>query len=343
MKVGIVGYSGAGKSTVFEWLTGTAPDPSKMHSGQLADTEVPDARLDWLFEQYKPKKPIKYARLEFFDTPGLMPDERDMNPRRLGVIRNADGLLIVLNGYSGTDIAAELRNFRDELLFADLEVVMKRIEKLESQLKKPRPGKQRELDEVELALLKRISDAMEQGISPAALDLSEDEEKSIRSFQLLTLKPELVLLNIGDDGIGQPIPAELTEMTSTATQAPAKLEMELNDLGEEDRAEFMEGLGLEGFVREEVLQFIFSGMDRIVFFTVGHDECRAWPIHKGTAAVDAAGEIHTDLSNRFVRAEVISYEEHKRVGTVKEAKAQGVLRLEGKTYVVQDGDIMHIL
>src|SRR5437867_7363306 len=128
MKVGIAGFSGSGKSTVFQWLTGVKPDPAKVQSGQTGHAKIPDERLDWLSNHFKPKKTTP-AALDFLDTPGLMPDERRDNPRRLGIMREAGGLLVVLNGYSATNLADELRRFREELLFADLEIVSKRVDK----------------------------------------------------------------------------------------------------------------------------------------------------------------------------------------------------------------------
>ncbi|MFN4260009.1 MAG: DUF933 domain-containing protein [Gemmataceae bacterium] len=342
MKIGIAGFSGCGKSTVFHWLTGVKPDPAAIQRGQIGSAKVPDDRLDWLSQHFHPKK-TTYATLELLDTPGLLPDERRDNPRRLAIMREAEGLVIVLNGYGGGNLADELRRFREELLFADLEIVTNRISRLEDQLKKPKQAKQRELDEHELALLKRIETAFENNQYAATLGLKEDEEKAIRSFQLLTLKPELVLVNIGDDRIGQPLPDDLLRLAPTAIQAPAKLELELSELAEEDRQAFMHDLGVEGFVAGDVIRAIFHAMGRIVFFTVGEDECRAWPLNQGADAVAGAGQIHTDLAKQFVRAEVVSYDDFRKVGSMKEAKAHGVYRLEGKTYVVQDGDIMHIL
>ena len=342
MKVGLVGFAGSGKSTVFEWLTGEKPNPAALQRGQLGSAVIPDERLDWLAAHFKPKKTTP-ARLEFVDTPGLHPTERKDNPRRLGILREADGLLVVLAGFGGGEPAQELRNFRDELIFADLEIIAGRIERLEAQLKKPRPSKDREADQRELELLHRIAAALEAGQSTATLGLTEEQEKSVRSFQLLTLKPEMVLVNVAEDRLGQPLPAELLALAPTALQAPAKLELELADLPEADRAIFMQELGLGGFSREETLRKIFYGMGRIVFFTVGEDECRAWPIHAGDTAVEGAAQIHTDLAEGFVRAEIVPFAEFKKVGSLKEAKARGVYRLEGKTYRVQDGDIMHIL
>ena len=142
MKIGLAGFSGSGKSTVFEWLTGAKPDAAKALQGQLGKPDIADSRLDWLSSLFKPKKTTP-AKLEFLDTPGLLPTERRDNPRRLAILRDAGGLLVVLNGFAGGDLADELRRFREEMLFADLEVVTKRIKKLEDQLKKPRPAKER--------------------------------------------------------------------------------------------------------------------------------------------------------------------------------------------------------
>jgi ribosome-binding ATPase len=342
MKVGIAGFAGSGKSTVFQWLTGAKPDPSKTQLGQVGMAKVPDERLDWLSAHFRPKKTTP-AEVAFLDTPGLLVGERRDNPRRLGILRDAGGLLVVLNGFSETDPVGQLRRFREEMLFADLEVVTNRVGRLETQLKKPRPAKEREQDQAELALLQRLAAAFEAGQSAASLGLKEDEEKAVRSFQFLTLKPELVLLNLGDSAVGQPVPADLLALAPGTIQAPAKLELELEDLPAADRQAFMQDLGVKGFARGDVLRKIYYGMGQIVFFTIGEDECRAWGVPKGADAVTGAGQVHTDLARGFVRGEVVRFEDFQRVGSMKEAKSKGVYRLEGKTYVVQDGDILHIL
>jgi ribosome-binding ATPase YchF (GTP1/OBG family) len=343
MKVGIAGFAGSGKTTVFQWLTGVKPDPAASQRGQVGMAKIPDERLDWLSAQFHPKK-TSPATIEFLDTPGLLSgSERRDNPRRLGILREGEGLLVILNGYGNGDLAGELRNFREEILFADLEIITNRVGRLEDQAKKPKSGKEREADQHELALLQRLMASMEQGQDAASLGLKEEEEKSIRSFQLLTLKPELVLVNIGDNRIGQQLPDALLALAPRAIQAPGKLEMELEDLSEEDRQAFMRDLGLTGSARGDILRTIYYAMGQIVFFTIGADECRAWGLTKGDDALKGAGQIHTDLARRFVRAEVVSYNDYRRVGSMKEAKSQGVYRLEGKTYVVHDGDIMHIL
>jgi ribosome-binding ATPase YchF (GTP1/OBG family) len=344
VKIGLVGFSGSGKSTVFQWLTHTVPDPSRVQHGQTGMAKVPDARLDEIAKHFKPKK-TTFAEIAFLDTPGLMVDERKDNPRRLGILREATGLVVVLDGFSRSDYLAQLRKFREEILFADLEIVTNRVEKIESQLKKPRPTKEKEHDEAELIVLNRVVKGLEAGQSALTLGLHPDEEMLIRSFQLLTLKPEIVLVNRGDaESLAQPLPEELLATAPTALQAAPKLELELEELSPEDRAAFVTEMGLKESDRPEIIRTLFYAMGHIVFITVGEDECRTWEIPKGADAVEGAAQVHTDLAKRFVRAEVVSHADFVKCHfSMKDAKAHGVYRLEGKTYIVQDGDIMHIL
>jgi ribosome-binding ATPase YchF (GTP1/OBG family) len=344
VKIGLVGYAGSGKSTVFQWLTGAKPDPAKVQQGQTGMAKVPDTRLDAISAHFKPKK-TTFAEIAFLDTPGLMLDERKDNPRRLAILRESTGLVVVLDGYGGANLADILRKFREELLFADLEIVANRVDRLQTQLKKPRPAKERERDEAELAVLQRLVTAFEAGQSAGTLGLTGDDEKLVRSFQLLTLKPELVFVNRGDAAdLAKPLPADLLALAPTAIQACPKLELELDELPPDDRAAFMADLGLAESARTSTVRGIFTAMGRIVFLTVGEDECRTWELPQGADAVEGAGQIHTDLAKRFVRAEVVSHADFVACGySMKDAKSKGVYRLEGKTYVVKDGDVMHIL
>lgn len=330
----------------FTWLTGVKADPAKAQHGQHGIARVPDQRLDWLSEHFKPKK-TTHTTLEMLDTPGLLLEERKDNPRRLAIMRDAGALLVVLNGFSGGDVAQELRRFREEILFADLEVVTGRMGRLEDQIKKPRPAKQRELDQIELELLGRITKALEAGQSAMSVGLRPDEEKTIRAFQLLTLKPEMVLVNINEDHLGKPLPADLLQLAPDAQQAAVRFELELEELPEDERQIFLQDFlpdpGVRGLSRDDLLRKIYETTGQIVFFTVGEDECRAWSIPKGASAAEGAGQIHTDLAKGFVRGEVVHYSDFQRVGSMKEAKHQGVYRLEGKTYILLDGDIMHVL
>ena len=250
MKIGLVGFTGSGKSTVFQWLTGVAPDPAKVQQGQTGMAKVPDDRVDKLSAIFKPKK-TTYAEMAFLDTPGLDVSECRDNPRRLGILREANGLLVVLNGYSGSDPAVELEHFREETAFADLEIVTGRIDKISANLKKPRPAKEKEIDEFEQHVLNRIKDALESGTPAHLVELRPDEEKAIRSFQLLSLKPELAFVNQGEGG--QAIPPRLKQLSPKALAAPAKLELELAELPPDDRAAFAADLGLAGSERENIL------------------------------------------------------------------------------------------
>ena len=343
MKMGLVGYAGTGKSSVFEWLTGEKPDPAKVQNGQTAMADVPDDRLANIAAHIKPKK-TTYTKVAVLDTPGLMIGEQKDNARRLGVIREANGMVIVLDGFSRTDFADQLARFREELLFADLEVVSNRVPKVRAGLKKAKPAKEREAEEEELALLERVVAAFEAGKPASALGLTAEEDKALRSFQLLTLKPEIAFVNRGDSGFNDPLPADLLALEPHSVQAPVKLETELLALGDEDRATFMADLGVTEFKRGPTIRAMFYGVGREVFFTTGEDECRTWSIPKACEAVEAAGCIHKDLSERFVRANVISYDDFVACHySEKEAKARGLNRTEGKTYVVKDADILHIL
>lgn len=344
MKMGLVGYSGSGKSTVFEWLTGEKPDPSKVQQGQTAMADVPDPRLTEIAAKIKPKK-TTYTKVAVLDTPGLMVDERKDNARRLGILREANGIVIVIDGFTRKDFADQLRRFREELLYADLEIVGNRVTKLESQMKKKaRPAKEVEADETEMAILKRIVASLEAGKPASEMGLSADEEKLVRSFQLLTLKPELAFVNRGDSGFNDPLPADLLALSPSAVQAPPKLEMDLKAMTDEDREMFSADYGLTEYKRDATIRAMFYGVGRNVFFTVGEDECRTWSIPAGCEAVEAAGCIHKDLSEKFVRANVISHADFVACGfSEKEAKAKGLNRTEGKTYVVKDADIVHIL
>lgn len=343
MKVGLVGYAGSGKSTAFEWLTGQKPDPGKVQQGQVASTDVPDPRLLPIADAYKPKK-LTFAKIEFLDTPGLMMDDRKDNPRRLGILREANGIVVVLDGFSRTDFADQLRRFREDMLFADLEIVQNRIPKVEAQMKKAKPQKERDADELELATLKRIVAGFESGQAAKDQNITADEEKHLRSFQLLTLKPETALVNRGDTGFNDPLPGDLLALAPKAAQAPIRLELELAALDAESRALFMAEMGFTESFRAATLRSIFYAMGRQVFFTVGPDECRSWALDVGADAVAAANCIHKELGERFVRANVISHADFVACGySEKEAKTRGVSRTEGKTYIVQDADIVHIL
>ncbi len=335
MRVGIVGFAGSGKSTLFELLTGARPDPSKIHSGQVGIATLSDPRLAYLADMHRPRK-VTPATVEFLDTPGLMAGSHADNPQRLALIREGDALLIVLNGFAGADPASELGSFREEMLFADLGVVTNRAERLEASVKKPRPDREAQVKELEL--VKVIQATLEQGKTVATLGLSDEEKKPVRSFGLLTDKPEVTVLNGPQD---RGVPESLRQLAPDALSIDAKLELELTQLDVEERAAFMADLGITELGRDRIIRAAYDAVGIITFFTAGEPEVRGWNLERGASAVEAAGKIHTDLARGFIRAEVTAFDDLERAGSVKEARARNLQRLEGKDYVVKDGDIIY--
>lgn len=335
MRAGLVGFSGSGKSTLFQLLTGVTPDPGRVHSGQVGIATLDDPRLTFLAELHKPKK-VTPATVELLDTPGLIPGTHGDNPQRLALIREGDALLIVLAGFAGGDPAADLQAFREEMLFADLGVITNRVERLEASVKKPRPDRDALLKELDV--VKRVQQALENGESIASLELTEDEKKPMRSFGILTDKPQVVLLN-GPQG--QELPAPLVALAPDALAIDAKLELELAQLDPEERASFQDEMGITDLGRDRIIRTAYDAVGIITFFTAGEPEVRGWNVERGGSAVDAAGKIHTDLARGFIRAEVTPFDDLKVAGSLKEAKARNLQRLEGKDYVVKDGDIMY--
>jgi GTP-binding protein YchF len=335
MRVGIVGFAGSGKSTLFELLTGTRPDPAKTHGGQVGVASLADPRLDYLARLHEPKK-VTPASVEFLDTPGLLAGSHADNPQRLALIREGSALLIVLNGFTGGDPTAQLSAFRDEILFADLGVVTSRVERLEASVKKPRPDREQSLKELEI--VKAVQACLEAGNSVATLGLSDDDKKPLRSFGLLTDKPQVAVLNTV---LGQGVPDSLKTPAPEALAIDAKLELELAQLEPDERAVFMADLGVRDLGRDRIIRQAYDAVGIITFFTAGDPEVRGWNLERGATAVEAAGKIHTDLAKGFIRAEVTAFADQEQAGSVKEAKARHLLRLEGKDYVVKDGDIIY--
>jgi hypothetical protein len=340
VRVGIVGFASSGKSTLFQLLTGAKPDHAAAHSGQLGIAEIPDPRLDVLTKMYEPAK-VTPATLELVDTPGLDPRGAGDNPQVLGLMRAADALLIVLGQYLGGNPADELTRLVDELVFADLTIVTGRIEKLEATLKKPRPEKEREAATEELAALRAIAAKLEAG--GRTQHWTENERSAFRAYQLFLQKPRFVVTNLAEDAVASAVSLGDAGQGVESLALCASLELEIAQLADEDRQAFMADLGLESLSRGRLLAALTRGtMGQITFFTAGPKEVRGWPLTGGATAVDAAGKIHTDLARGFIRAEVIHYDDLIRCGSEREAKKHGLYRLEGKEYIVKDGDVIVI-
>jgi ribosome-binding ATPase YchF (GTP1/OBG family) len=338
MKIGLIGYQGSGKSTLFQWLTGVASDPAKSHTSQSAMAPVPEPRVAALCKIYHPKK-VTYAALELVDTPGLS-RTHEGNAARLGLLRDCGCLAMVVAAFDRESPAADLGRFEEDLLLADMEIVSGRIERLQESVKKPRPNRDQEL--VELAALEEVLAAMESGKPLAESAMSEEQLKATRSFRLLTEKPSLVVLNVADDEAEPAARAHEIGGDRPVLAARVGLECELARMADEERAEFERDLGLTGSQRDEVLRAMLNVSGQMLYFTAGEKEVRTWMFRKGGTALEAADNIHSDLARGFIRAEVMTCRDLVRLGSEREIKAHSLVRQEPKDYVVQDDDILNI-
>ena len=335
MKVGIAGYAGVGKSTLFELLTGVKPNPTAGVRGQLGIACVPDQRMGFLQRLLDPKK-VTPAVIDLVDLPALVGEDPRENARRLALLREADGIVVVLGSFAGADPVGEFARFRDELTFADLLLASTRSDRVREAVKKSRPG--RAALEEELAVLDRVRDALEAGDRAGAWARTPAELKQVAAFQFLTDKPIMPIVNAAEDRRAQPLPDALGPMAESLC---ARLELELAELDHDERGPFLEELGMSELAGDRVLRAVFAAMGRISFFTgAPRTELRAWAIERGVDAVAAAGAIHTDIANGFIRAEVIGADHLETAGDLKGARARGWLRTEGRSYVVQDGDLV---
>lgn len=347
MKTALLGLMQSGKSTIFSAISGKPIPAIGATAIEEAIVPVPDERLDWLETLYKPKKKT-FATIDVLDLPGFsFADEhgRAAARRLINQIRTADMLVLALRAFENPAVPAygnsvdwerDLADLRTELLLADLELVTTRVEKLEKQIHKP--TKTQAQDKAELALQKKLQEAIEAEQPISSVIQTDRDHAMVKSLGFLTLKPMAVVVNVGEDQVGQTI--ELPDGTPVVTMC-AKLEHELSQLDTESREVFMADLGITESAAQKFVQMCYSALGLISFLTVGPDEVRAWPIHNGTVAVDAAGKIHTDIKRGFIRAETMAYEDLKELGDEKAVKAAGKARLEGKEYVVRDGDIIN--
>lgn len=342
MKIGLVGYQGSGKSTVFEWLTGVKPEAALAHASQTAMAAVPEPRVQALCEVYHPKK-ITLASLELVDTAGLS-RTHEGNAARLATIREAGCLVLVVSAFDSSSSAlADVDALQEDFLLADLEIVTGRIERLRESTKKPRPGRDAEL--AELAALEPTLKALESGTPLTAAGMNEEQLKATRSFRLLTEKSKLVLVNAADDETDpERFVQELAKRNPPirAVAAPVGLELELSRMSPEDREAFRAEMGVGAFDRDTLVRTILDASGQMLYFTAGEKEVRTWMLRQGGTALEAAENIHTDLARGFIRAEVMQCDDLTRLGSEREIKAQGLVRQEPKDYVIRDGDILNI-
>ena len=351
MKVALLGLLQSGKSTIFSAVSGKSIPPLGSTAIEEAIVPVPDERLDWLTEYHKPKK-TTHATIDCLDVPGFnFTDEhgRAAARRLINLIRTVELLVLVVRSFEDPAVppyrntinpAGNLAELKTELLLADLELVATRIEKLEKQVN--RPTKAQAQNKVELALQKKLQHAIESEKPISSAIETEAEREMIKSFGFLTLKPMAVAVNIGEEQLEKKTDfSSAIESSVPVVTICAKLEHELVQLDAQSRAEFMADLGLTGSAASKFVESCYLALGLISFLTMGSDELRAWPIKQGTAALDAAGKVHTDIKRGFIRAETFTFDDLKALGSEKALKAAGKIRLEGKDYIVQDGDIIN--
>jgi ribosome-binding ATPase len=359
MQVTIVGLPGSGKTTVFNALTGAHAETGGFTGSRAAPNvsvvKVPDERVDRLAALFVPKK-TTYADVTYVDVaiPAGAAREGTVNPDVLAQIRNADALLHVARAFDDAANPASADPWRDvdeldlEFTVADLSVIEKRLEKLRTQ---GRHGSQAEREQAqrEEELLRRIEPHLSEGGPIRSFGLTDDEELLLRGYRFLTQKPVLVVLNIDDDRLPEAGALEAAgreryvQPHSDVAALAGKIEAEIGELPDEDARLFMDDLGIDEPSRGRVIRLTYELLGLFSFFTAGEDECRAWTLRRGSAAVDAAGVIHTDLARGFIRAQVIGVDDLIAAGSMAEARKRGTLRQEGRTYEVRDGDVLEIL
>jgi ribosome-binding ATPase len=340
MKIGLVGYQGSGKSTLFHWLTGVVPDPASAHTGQSGMAAVPDPRLKQLADLYHSKK-ITIASIEIVDTPGLS-RKHEGNAARMAMIREADSLVFVVSAFGDTDPLADIRSFDEDLLLADMEIISGRLGRVEESLKKPVPRQEHQVLQHEHDVLKILMTAMESGKPISEIQMTEEQRKVTRAFRLFCEKGRVVIVNTADD---EPNPDRFAKLSTDAIPVlavPAGLEVELSKMSPEDREEFEKEMGLVGTDRDHLIRTLLKYSGQMTFFTAGEKEVRTWLIRQGGTALEAADGIHSDLARGFIRAEIMSVGDLLRVGSEREIKAQHLMRQEHKDYVVKEDDILLI-
>lgn len=349
MRVAIVGFPYAGKTALFRAISGIPQDHLKLAEENLAAVKVPEPRLEWLEGFFKPRKRTEVT-IDFVDLPGSGEGDREHAglAKHLPTLRQCDALLVILRAFESeavpvhgdrVDPQRDLAEMRDELLLADLLICDARIEKLEKALTKPTPD--HEQQKRELALLKRCREALENEQPLREVVEAGEPEKMLRNFGFLTLKPMLLVINIAEDRIGSAAPFQDPHVAATFPVC-AELEAEIIQMDRADRPEFMKEYGILALARDRIIRASFEALGMIVFFTGGDVEARAWAVPQGTTAVEAAGKVHTDMQRGFIRAETVAFDDLYAAGTMRDAKNAGNVRLEPKSYVVQDGDVLNI-
>jgi GTP-binding protein YchF len=350
MKAGIIGLSSVGKTTIFNVLThgkASAGPAARRLEPNVGIVKVPDLRLDFLSSKFNPEK-TTYANVEFVDVQGLVRGEgQDI---ALAPVRTVDALVHVVRAFQdeavphsegSVDPERDIRNLDYELMLADIASIEKRAERLEKDLKKIKNAAL----EKEFAYLQRAKDWLESEKPLREMEVSGDEKKLVKGFAFLSEKPMIYVKNIGEDQLDllrHPDAHATLRPNTEETIVCGKLEAEMAELSADELKTFLADYGLTESGAERLIRTTYHLLGLISFFTVGEEECRAWTITQGMNAQNAAGVIHTDLADHFIRAEVCHYDDFVKYGTMQALKEKGLLRLEGKEYRVKDGDILTI-
>jgi GTP-binding protein YchF len=366
MTLGLSGLPEVGKTTLFNALTrqnaATHTFGAQTNEVHLGTVPVPDARFDFAVEVCHPKKQTPAtiditdggARVQLDEARAGGDKKEKFGTDFFAGVRNMDALVLTLRAFrspsmaeppGGIDPARDARKIAEELLLADLTIIEGRLERLDKNrlMKRSTPA-----EAVEHQTLSKIKDHLESLQPVRTLELTEDEQRSVRSFAFVSGKPLILVANIGEDDLGgEPavtagLRAYAKENGLELVELCAKVEMEVSQMEPAEEREFLAAMGIEEPARDRLIRAAYAALGYISFFTVGEDEVRAWTIRKGTNAVGAAEKIHTDIARTFIRAETMPFDEFKAAGGWDEAKSVGKMRLEGKEYVVKDGDILHI-
>lgn len=343
MKVGIFGKAGVGKSTLFRALAEGGDASAKSHSAGIGTIRVPDERVDRLSAVFQPQK-TTYVSITFEDI-DVKEEGELLSPETLAKVKGVEVLAIVLRGFSddfhpappeGLDPVKEFRAIETELTLSDYLIAQKRVERMAKEARR----------DIEWTTLHKAIASLEKEIPLRKVDFSAEELRVLSGFRFVSRIPLLLVLNVGErDLTGEPYPEAnpvAAERGLPLLRLSAKIEEEISQMPPSEQADFLKEMGIERSARDRLIRGAFEAMDYICFLTVGEDEVRAWNVSRGATALTAAGRIHSDLEKGFIRAEVIGYEDFLRCGTMAKAKSTGKLRLEGKEYVVQDGDIFHV-
>ncbi|MFH0793939.1 MAG: DUF933 domain-containing protein, partial [bacterium] len=360
MEIAIIGFQKSGKTTIFNALTGSHASTSAFAIGKgenhIAVVKVPDERVDKLAEILHPRK-TTHASVKYIDLVGiskeLVEHKEGLGEQQMLAIGLADALLAVLRGFTdaaGTppDPSGDLEALLLELVLSDLTRVDARLPKLEKSVAKV-TGREKENLQHELAALIKIKPALEKGTPLRAIEMSDEEEKAVRGFQFLTAKPLMVLVNIDEQTLSakkdvtEPLKPLCPHPGTMFTQLCGQTEMEIAELPPEERAEFLASYGITEPAADRIIRLCYELLGYISFLTGGEPEVRSWPLRKGLSAQQAAGVVHSDFERGFIRAEVVSYDDFMQAGSLAAARKNATLHVEGKHYVVQDGDVIHFL